>query len=459
MKTFIYSLALVLIFSSALFSQTPSWHVLPNAPIGSSRYEDVFFANPTTGWVINILGPVYKTTDGGHNWDTLTTFLHLLLRSAGFFDTQTGIIGTLDSNHILYRTTNGGTNWTEITNISNPKPKGICGISIVNSQTAYACGRYSSPGNIIKTTDAGLTWTSFILPSYVFCLVDCYFWSPDSGIAVGGFENQVTSGPMVLLTTNGGIVWDSVHTSTSGNYCWKISFISRNIGYVSTENFSTLTHYFKTTNGGLNWVDKSFMVYDAQGIGFANENTGWIGGWGDGQNGPTYETTDAGLSWHLAGFGSLINRFRFLSDTLAYAVGQSVYKYTSEPIGIQPISTEIPKQFSLEQNYPNPFNPTTKIRFNIAPPLGANGAPLPLTGGDVTALAGTVGVKLIVYDILGKEVATLVNEQLNPGTYRVSWDASNFPSGVYFYRLQVEPSARSERSDGFSESKKMLLIK
>ena len=98
-------------------------------------------------------------------------------------------------------------------------------------------------------------------------------------------------------------------------------------------------------------------------------------------------------------------------------------------IGVEPISSTVPKSFRLHQNYPNPFNPKTKIKIEIA------------KWGDV---------KLIVYDILGREVAKLVNEKLKPGTYEVTFDGSNYASGVYFYKLI---------SDDFSEIKKMLLIK
>ncbi len=105
------------------------------------------------------------------------------------------------------------------------------------------------------------------------------------------------------------------------------------------------------------------------------------------------------------------------------------------PAGIKQISTEIPKQFSLSQNYPNPFNPTTKIQFSISPSKGMD-------------------VKLIIYDVLGREVATLVNQQLKPGSYEVEWDGSNYPSGVYFYKLLVENA-----STPFSITKRMVLLK
>jgi hypothetical protein len=105
--------------------------------------------------------------------------------------------------------------------------------------------------------------------------------------------------------------------------------------------------------------------------------------------------------------------------------------------GIKQISTEIPKQFSLSQNYPNPFNPTTKIKFDI-----------PLSPLYERGVGGFVCLK--VYDILGHEVSTLVNEQLKPGTYEVEWDGDNFASGIYYYTLQ---------SESFKETKRMLIIK
>ena len=104
-------------------------------------------------------------------------------------------------------------------------------------------------------------------------------------------------------------------------------------------------------------------------------------------------------------------------------------------IGINKIENEVPQDYLLFQNYPNPFNPLTKIRFEIP------NSPFERGKGDV---------KLVIYDALGREVFVLVNEQLKPGTYEVEWDALDYPSGVYFYKL-----ATGE----FTETKKMVLIK
>lgn len=104
-------------------------------------------------------------------------------------------------------------------------------------------------------------------------------------------------------------------------------------------------------------------------------------------------------------------------------------------IGLIQNSAEIPKNFTLFQNYPNPFNPVTKIKFDI-PALKLREAGSP--------------VKLIIYDVLGRVVATLVKEALKPGSYEIEWDASACTSGVYFYVLNTGE---------FTESKKMVLVK
>ena len=92
------------------------------------------------------------------------------------------------------------------------------------------------------------------------------------------------------------------------------------------------------------------------------------------------------------------------------------------PVGIQPIGTVTPFKYQLHQNYPNPFNPVTKIKFDIRKP-------------DISS--GRTPVSLRIYDILGKEVSTLVNNNLKAGTYEVEFDASGFSSGVYYYKLSA----------------------
>jgi hypothetical protein len=103
-------------------------------------------------------------------------------------------------------------------------------------------------------------------------------------------------------------------------------------------------------------------------------------------------------------------------------------------IGVENLSNEVPKELVLYQNYPNPFNPSTKIKFSIS----------------AVGIGRDLSVQLKVYDLLGREVATLVNEQLKPGTYEIEWNGSNYASSIYFYKLHV---------GDLSESKKMILLK
>ena len=114
--------------------------------------------------------------------------------------------------------------------------------------------------------------------------------------------------------------------------------------------------------------------------------------------------------------------------------GYMALDYLAVPTSINPtsvknISTIIPTDFSLQQNYPNPFNPTTTIRYSL--PQSEN-------------------VKLFVYDVLGRQVAALVNIKQDAGVYETPFDGSLLPSGVYFYRLDIGT---------FTQTKKMIMLK
>lgn len=119
-----------------------------------------------------------------------------------------------------------------------------------------------------------------------------------------------------------------------------------------------------------------------------------------------------------------------MSHSIASNVNYNLFSvsFPSTIVNINKLS-EIISDYKLHHNYPNPFNPNTKIRF------------------DISKLSS---VKLIVYNILGEEITTLVNEKLNAGSYTVNWDGSGYPSGVYFYKLIA---------GDFTDTKKMLLVR
>jgi hypothetical protein len=161
----------------------------------------------------------------------------------------------------------------------------------------------------------------------------------------------------------------------------------------------------------------------------------------------TAKTTNYGTNWVLKDINqislvtglSLIDQNNFmmsggdLSSSPSFA---RIFKSTNGGnVFVNQVGSELPSSYSLYQNYPNPFNPSTKIRFEI-----------PLSKGGQRGLYSM----LKVFDILGKEVATLVNEKLQPGTYEVTFDGSNLTSGIYFYKLT---------SGDFMSIKKLVLLK
>jgi len=429
--------------ASRIFAQNQNWYEIQGAPYLtniSDRLEYVNFINQNTGWALHsVSGKIYRTTNSGLNWGEIftSTVIHAY-RSIAFFDSLTGFLGTtLDTPRALYRTTNGGFNWILITEFNGLKPMGMCGLFKVNDSVMYGSGWYENNARVIKTTNIGATWQTFDLSALAKGLTDCYFFNQDSGFAVGwkGTTYGGDARGVVLFTANGGANWTTMYTTTNqGQNCWKISFPSRNIGYVSLEKFGNSAYFLKTTNSGATWEEKLFLNrnYVMQGIGFVNENTGWIGG---SRNSTlySYKTTNGGDSWDSVGVLKNVNKFIFLNDTMAFAVGRTIYRFGTNTVNIQQVNSIVPSKFKLYQNYPNPFNPKTNFDFLIKS-----------TGNKSSE------VSLNIYDITGKLISTLFKGNLKPGKYNITFDGSNLNSGIYFYSLQA---------GDFKETLKMVLLK
>ncbi len=445
------TLIVYLIFTINSFPQIQSnWQTLSNAPFGS-RKNDAVFINDNLGWIVSGAGEAHRTTDGGATWELMFSSDNTFFRSVAFIDSLNGFIGnlgpdeyggpTITDDNLIYRTTDGGLNWAPIENISGETGRGICGLMALESGHVYAVGRVRGPSFFMKSTDAGETWISTNMIFHAMGLIDVQFFNPDTGIIVGltHSEHLLSSG-IVIKTVNGGETWEDVYTSErEGEWCWKISFPSRKTGYVSLQrNIGYPVNLIKTTDGGNSWFEKLVFnrEYFVQGIGFANDTLGWIGG---NSTQTTYQTTDGGNTWSPANFGVRINRFRFVDESSGYAAGQTIYKYTgSKPTDVKDL--QAPDEFNLSQNYPNPFNPTTRIRFTI-PNLQ------PVEGGSRNGLLYTT---IRIYDSLGKHVKTLVDEELRTGENEIEFYAGDLSSGIYYYQFQA---------GDYIESKKMMLIK
>jgi photosystem II stability/assembly factor-like uncharacterized protein len=400
------------------------WITLPGAPMAPQsclRHDDVCFMSPDSGWVVNGAGQIFRTIDGGTSW-TLQATLPNYLRSVGFATRMKGWAGTLFGSPLLYETEDAGVTWTPVTNIPDPQPLGICGLWVVNDSVAYGCGRYDGPpATMIKTTNGGATWTSWDMDTIATSLIDCFFFDENHGFAVGGSGSPNLRHATIVSTDDGGLTWHTRYTSNrpGAEWCWKITFPTPTIGYVSIEREDHLAprYVLKTIDGGMTWSDVPFISnYDIQGIGFVSPDFGWVGGWG----GITYETTDGGASWHTAGFGLYLNRIRFLSPALAYGVGETVYKYTANVSAVRESPIGAPG-LELSQNRPNPVTRSTRIAFRVRAPTH---------------------VRVTIHDVFGRTRVTLLDADRPAGDTDVTWnargdDGRHVGAGVYWCRVET----------------------
>jgi photosystem II stability/assembly factor-like uncharacterized protein len=366
---------------------------------------------------------IFHTTNSGLNWDyQYSPYGVDHISRIKFTDQNTGYI--VGSGGWVGKTTNGGLNWSSIQVHIPGSP--LFGIFFHNSFTGYVAGEY---GYVYKTTDAGENWTMlYNSDTNIFRAI--HFVNSKTGWAVGDGH-----GGSIIRTTNAGLNWYSQSTglSTYTSYTG-IYFINAATGIIAHRD----GNIFRTTNGGDNWVTVYNSYYSLRDISFKDSTNGIVVG---GPNGLILRTTDSGLNWFRESSYTQNELYSctYSNDFGATALGEysTVLRDFSIPVGVKRMYDIIPKSFFLSQNYPNPFNPTTKIKFEIPlSPLSERGV-----GGFVT---------LKIYDLLGRVVATLVNEHLKLGTYEVEFDGTNYTSGVYFYKLTA---------GDHSETKKMVLLK
>ncbi len=410
-------------------AHSQSWHLLPESPEAILRNDDIYFVNADTGWVVNVDGYIYQTTDGGNSFHVQLYQAATSFRCIGFANENKGWAGNLGPGSWnpttdtipLYETNDGGITWLPVTNIIGIKPKGICGINVVNEMVAYAVGRVGGPCYIMKTIDGGDSWTSVNFNPPAYYLIDCKFFSPDTGIVAGCTGTEFTDEKIAIWrTTDGGENWELTYHDSSSylGHCWKLDFPSRLIGYASIESscICDTTPVLKTIDGGITWFkqiwDTEFEVaypYE-QGIGFISETTGWCGGFGI----PAKETTDGGETWNQIPFVTDFNRFRKINDSVAYACGERIWKYSSEEVGIDPI--QFKNEIQIE-NIPNPFSDKTTIHYSLP-------------------RSGLVTIR--IYDAAGRPVKMLVNEFQSPGEHGVELSLPYYYDTFFIYTLNFE---------------------
>jgi photosystem II stability/assembly factor-like uncharacterized protein len=381
----------------------------------SNGMNDVQFFNSNTGYALrnkhfydNNTG-IIKTTNGGYNWSFYPINAgSTILQAMSFVNELTGfVVGWANgSGYTTFRTSNGGVNWSNFNPGNNSNLQDVC---FINSNTGFVVGTIY----IRKTTNSGLNWS---LQTLSYNLNGISFPSVDTG--------YIVSEPgSVLKTTNCGENWIIKSTLPYGLRC--IYFINNNTGWVAAGRI------YKTTNGGDNWqIQYNFTPGGFNSMTWVDQNKGY----GVSGNGAIYYSDNGGANWYTqkSYTGGWLTTVDFVDQNTGWIVGyDGIILHTTDG-GLTTLFesiNNIPIAFSLSQNYPNPFNPMTNIRFE-----------LPKSGF----------VELTIYDINGREITKLVQQQMNAGSYSVDWDASYHASGVYFYKLKTEE---------LIETRKMVLLK
>jgi photosystem II stability/assembly factor-like uncharacterized protein len=389
--------------------------IYPN--ISSVKFNDL-----QNGWAIGVdnliygRGVILKTTDSGYNWNRILIDSVYNLKSLNFVDANNGWFFGDDGNGNIkvYITTNSGNTWTVkmLDNLFGAKE-----LFFVDAEHGWLVG---DNGIIYKSTDGGNNWQdiSIFEPQNIFGV---YFINSTTGWISREFGG-------ILKTTDGGFNW--VQQLNDQSVFSKLQFINANTGFALGNSYSEPGKIFKTTDGGLTWSNNNLPGWGwVSDIFFVNENIGYLTPY-------LYKTTDGGANWDLQITPTFSVTSLYFSDSLngwGVGSGNRILKTTNG--GVTFIEEEnnfaLPEQFLLQQNYPNPFNPSTKISWQA-----------PVSGWQT----------LKVYDILGKEVATLVDEFRNAGSYNEQFTINNvqLSSGVYFYQLRV---------GDYLETKKMILLK
>ncbi|RPI18412.1 MAG: T9SS C-terminal target domain-containing protein [Ignavibacteriae bacterium] len=243
----------------------------------------------------------------------------------------------------------------------------------------------------------------------------------------------------VWVTTNGGTNWTKINSGLPYRWVTRVTIHpdSANICYVTLSGYkvdSTGAHIFRTTNYGNTWTSIAGNLPNAPIndvlIDPADIKTLYIA-----TDIAVMYSTNLGASWQVLGTGFPTNvpchdlTIHPPTRTLVvWTHGRSAYKIILPFVGVNN-NNETAKGFKLFQNYPNPFNPKTIINYQL--PMSSE-------------------VKLVIYDLMGREAAVLVNKQQNAGSYEIEWNASDYSSGVYFCKLI---------SGNYSDIKRMILIK
>ena len=375
----------------------------------SVNWDGVIFAGT--------MSSAYRTSNNGDTWEKISDFSLLIETSP---DSNLYALG--DSG--VYRSTNEGNTWELEMNGMNER--NIYSIIINSKKDIFA----STAHGIYKSIDKANNWTK-IDTNFVNSEVHFVSIYPNDNLLASVHEDGLYLPKGLYLSTDDGNSWNSISNGAYSSFVWCAAVNT------SGEIFAGVYAYgiYKSTDEGQHWTHQtngipSNYIYPIAMIinGAGKIYVGTIGGYG------VFTSSDDGESWDTlnSGLGNIwVNCFAMDSSGVLYCGTEAhgIFKSKSSTTLINNVSSKIPDRYELIQNYPNPFNPTTTINYSIAK-------------------ESFVTIK--VYDFLGREIKTLVNEEKPAGSYDVTFNANNLSSGIYFYAI---------KAGDFVQAKKMILLK
>jgi spore coat protein CotH/photosystem II stability/assembly factor-like uncharacterized protein len=374
------------------------------------RWHDVRFWNPLLGWILGDHGTVLKTTDGGATWAEKAIGFNVIFSQLAVLTADTLLAA--GNAGAVYRSIDGGENWSRV---DAGVTADLRALSFADHRTGYAAG----DGVVLRTSDGGGSWTT--IASDTAASFQCLGPVGSDSLLAG-----TLTGLTRFSSTDGGQTWTphaEYHSAPVRAVVVRDStefWAAGDSGQVRHRSFPGIGVVLQTPGTA---ALRALAVLDSAHL------------YAAGDRGTIWYSEDGGAHWHAQYSADSHDLFAlcFTDRERGYAAGSggTVLSTTSAGTvtGVAAGDPAVPSEFLLSQNYPNPFNPETRIEYRIA------------HAGPVT---------LTVYDLLGRVVATLVDEVKAPGEYRAVWNASGAASGVYFCQL-LSGNAR--------ETRKLMLLR
>ena len=364
------------------------------------------------------VGGAFLSTNEGTSWTALDTGPSLpLVIALDVFSNGAGVTEVAAGGNGLNLSTNNGASWTA-TDFGHFYGLVVCLNHFPNGTRGTNLLAGTEMGGVFLSTNEGTTWArvnaGLGLASYPEIRDTTY--ETVYALAIMGMNIFAGTDRSVYLSTDVGANWSSVAFKDTGAFCFAVSGTNLCAG--------TETGVFVSSNTGTTWIKSGLANTPVLCLGVEGHNV-----FAGSSDAGVFLSTNDGTTWKPVNDGLAYTQVNALAISSTYLfVGMSnggVWRRSlSEMTAVQTNSMSVPTSFNLSQNYPNPFNPTTSIQFTI--PTRTN-------------------VSLKVFDVLGREVATIVAEDLNAGTYSRQWNGGVLATGIYLYRLQAGAYTATKR--------------